>query len=114
MKNTDYFDLKAIMSLAKEKGVSEDALFLQTLKNYQTIQLAIAKIDEILKNDETTITKEYVKGRENIYLHPAIKELSKLSDSSNKTLTMLLTIIEKNGNDSKHDELFEFLRDHER
>ena len=77
-------------------------------KNYQTIQLAIAKIDEILKNDETTITKEYVRGRENIYLHPAVKELAKLSDSSNKTLTMLLTIIEKQGNDSKYDELLEF------
>ena len=104
-----YFDIKAIMSLAEEKGVSENALFLQTLKNYQTLQIAIGKIDDILRNDETTITKEYIKGRENVYLHPAVKELSKLSDSSNKVLTMLLTIIDKASEEGHHDELYDFL-----
>ena len=111
MKNDNYFDLKAILSLAKDKGVSEDALFIQTLRNYETLQLAIAKIDEILKSDEVLVSKEYVKGRENIYLHPAVKELSKLTDSSNKTLDKLLLIIDKN-EANPSDELLKWVNSH--
>jgi len=111
MKKEKYYDSKAILKLAKEKGVDKDALFVQTLRNYETLQLAIAKIDEVLKSDEVLVSKEYVKGRENIYLHPAVKELSKLTDSSNKTLAKLLLIIDKN-EENASDELKDWLNSH--
>lgn len=111
MKKDNYYDSKAILNLAKDKGVDKNALFIQTLKNYETLQLAIAKIDEILKSDEVLVSKEYVKGRENVYLHPAVKELSKLTDSSNKTLDKLLLIIDKN-EASASDDLLDWVNSH--
>ena len=105
-----YFDKEAIMEMAVEYGVSENALFLQTLKNYETIQKSIEGIDQIVnQNDDLTISKEYVKGRENLYLHPAIKELPKQIDASNKTLDKLLDIIEKLGVNTNNDEFLEYI-----
>lgn len=92
---SDFFDKEAIMNLAKERNIEDDALFLQCLKNYEVVELAIGKIYEVINSDEVLISKEYVKGRENIYLHPGIKELSKLLDSANKTLSQLYLSIEK-------------------
>lgn len=112
MKDKPYFDLKSIMALAKEKHVDENALFLQTLKNYETVQSAIGKIDEEMQGETVLVSKEYVKGRENVYLHPGIKELSKLVDASNKTLDKLLLIIEKENETDEGNELLEWVNSH--
>jgi hypothetical protein len=104
-----YFDKEAILEMAEQYGVSDNALFLQTLKNYETIQRSIEGIDQIVsQNDDLTISKEYVKGRENLYLHPAIKELPKQIDASNKTLDKMLDIIEKLGTPKISDPFVEF------
>jgi hypothetical protein len=44
---------------------------------------------ETIENEDTLVTKEYVKGRENLYTHPAITEYNKTTDSANKTVTTL-------------------------
>lgn len=104
-----YFDKESIMAMAADYGVADNALFLQTLKNYETIQKSIEGIDQIVnQNDDLTISKEYVKGRENLYLHPAIKELPKQIDASNKTLDKMLDIIEKLGTPKNTDEFIDF------
>ena len=43
------------------------------------------------------MTKEYVKGRENVYSHPLVKELPKHSDSANRTAATILDIIKTFG-----------------
>lgn len=104
-----YFDKDAILQMASEYGVENNPLFLQTLKNYETIQKSIEGIDQIIHaNDDLTISKEYVKGRENLYLHPAIKELPKQIDASNKTLDKMLDIIEKLGTPKQTDSFVDF------
>ena len=104
-----YFDKESIMAMAAAYGVADNALFLQTLKNYETIQKSIEGIDQIVnQNDDLTISKEYVKGRENLYLHPAIKELPKQIDASNKTLDKLLDIIEKLGTPKQDDPFVDY------
>lgn len=104
-----YFDKESILAMARDYGVADNALFLQTLKNYETIQRSIEGIDQIVnQNNELTISKEYVKGRENLYLHPAIKELPKQIDASNKTLDKMLDIIEKLGTPRQTDEFVSF------
>ena len=104
-----YFDKESILAMACEYGVDDNPLFLQTLKNYETIQRSIEGIDQIVnQNDDLTISKEYVKGRENLYLHPAIKELPKQIDASNKTLDKLLDIIEKLGTPRQTDAFVDF------
>lgn len=106
-----YFDIDAIIEMARSYGVAENPLFVQTLNNYATVQKSIEQIDRILADEDMTTTKEYVKGRENLYLHPAIKELPKHIEAANKTLDKLLDIIEKLGSESRqHDELLNFLQ----
>jgi len=104
-----YFDKESIMAMAKRYGVADNPLFVQTLKNYETIQKSIQGINEIIcANEDLTISKEYVKGRENLYLHPAIKELPKQIDASNKTLDKMLDIIEKLGTPKSNDDFLDF------
>ena len=41
------------------------------------------------------IAKEYVKGRENLYTHPAIKEYNSTTNAANRTVSTLIDIIAK-------------------
>ena len=108
-KQEKYFDKEAIMKMAKEHGVDKNALFLQTLKNYETVQRSIEEIDQIIgASSELTISKEYVRGRENLYLHPAIKELPKQIDAANKTLDKMLDIIDRLGTPKSSDPFVDF------
>jgi hypothetical protein len=39
------------------------------------------------------VSKEYVRGRKNLYSNPAVAEYNKTTDSANKTVSTLLRII---------------------
>jgi hypothetical protein len=39
------------------------------------------------------VTKEYVKGRGNLYTNPAVSDFNRTTDSANKTVSTLLKII---------------------
>lgn len=86
-----------ILKLAEECCVNDNALFISILHNYETVQLAISRVHDSLENDDPTVTKEYVRGRENVYANPLIKELPKLIDASNKTMSTMLKIIDQFG-----------------
>lgn len=82
-----------IIKLAEKSGVQENYFFLTTFDRYQT-QIAI--LDDLKKRiaeSETLVTKEYVKGRENVYTNPAITEYNRTTDSANKTVACLIKII---------------------
>lgn len=84
---------KEILRLAEESGVQTNYFFLTTFDRYQT-QLKI--LDDLKKNineSEALVTKEYVKGRGNVYTNPAIKEYNRTTDSANKTVACLIKII---------------------
>lgn len=99
VKKTDIKELKA---LAEKYGVEDNALFQSTLNRYITQQRVIDSIEKAIDEDDVTVTKEYVKGRENAYMHPAVKELPRHADSANKTADMLLKIITSLG-DMRHE-----------
>lgn len=46
-----------------------------------------------MKEEGMLISKEYVKGRKNLYSNPAVAEYNKTTDSSNKTVATLIRII---------------------
>jgi len=84
---------KEILRIAEESGVQTNYFFLTTFDRYQT-QIAI--LDDLKKRiaeSETLVTKEYVKGRENVYTNPAITEYNRTTDSANKTVACLIKII---------------------
>ena len=85
---------KEILRLAEERGVEENFLFLTSFRRYVTQINILHDLEEVIENNETLVTKEYVKNRENIYVHPAIGEFVKTAGSADRTAALLLKIIE--------------------
>ena len=83
--------------MAEEYGVADNALFLSAAKNYQTQKKLLDRMSDCIENDETIVSKEYVKGRETLTAHPLVQQLPKHIDSANKSLSTMLDIITKLG-----------------
>lgn len=93
-----------ILRIAQKFGVEQNFLFLTTFKRYQ-VQLSILnELEQKIKKDGSLVTKEYVKGRENVYTHPAIGEYNKTSTSANQTVATLIKIIKTLRNDDEDNE----------
>lgn len=104
---------KEIMKIAQEHGVEQNFFFITTFERYQ-VQIGILnELEKKIKDDGALVTKEYVKGRANVYTHPAIGEYNKTSTSANQTVATLIKIIKSlrnddDGNDGE-DELLKAL-----
>ena len=61
------------------------------------------QLEKKIKEEGTLVTKEYVKGRGNLYTNPAITEYNKTSTSANQTVATLIKII-KSKSDGEEDE----------
>ena len=96
---------KEIKKIAEESGVQSNFLFITTFERYQ-VQLGILEqLEEAIKEQGLLVTKEYVKGRKNVYTSPAVNEYNKTTDSANKTVACLLKIIRNfNVNEDTNDE----------
>lgn len=82
-----------ILRIAEETGVQTNYFFLTTFERYQ-VQLSILnQLKETIEKEGTLVTKEYVKGRENLYTSPAVTEYNRTTDSANKTVSTLIRII---------------------
>lgn len=99
-----------ILRIAEEHGVEQNFFFLTTFKRYQ-VQISILNdLEKQIKEQGTLVTKEYVKGRGNVYTHPAIGEYNKTSTAANQTVSTLMKIITTLRKDSdESDELMQFL-----
>lgn len=84
-----------LMKMAERTGAKKNVLFLTTLRRYQ-VQLAILDdLEKSLQEEGSLVTKEYVKGRKNVYTNPAIVQYNKTTDSANKTAAALFDIMER-------------------
>lgn len=95
---------KAIMELAKENGVQDNYFFTNTFKNYQFQLEILDKLEAAINEDGILVTKEYVKGRKNVYSHPAISDFNRTVDSSNKTVSTLMKIIKAFGEGNENED----------
>ena len=102
---------KSIMELAEENGVKDNYFFDKTFKNYQFQLEILDKLEAAINEDGILVTKEYVKGRKNVYSHPAISDFNRTVDSSNKTVSTLMKIIKTfgEGADTEIDPLSEMI-----
>ena len=83
-----------ILAKAEARGVQSNYFFTTTFKRYQ-VQLATLKsLEKAIKEHGTTVTKEYVKGRQNLVVNPAITEYNKTATAANGTVATLIKIIE--------------------
>ena len=82
-----------ILRIAEQHGVEQNFFFLTTFKRYQ-VQIGILNdLEKTIRAEGTLVTKEYVKGRKNVYSHPAISDYNRTTDSANKTVVTLMKII---------------------
>ena len=101
-----------ILKIAEKHGVEQNFFFITTFKRYQVQINILNDLEKTIKQDGTLVTKEYVKGRQNVYTHPAITEYNKTANGANQTVQTLMKIIttlRDEGSDSA-DELIAFIR----
>jgi hypothetical protein len=56
-----------------------------------------------MDKDGMLVSKEYVKGRGNLYSSPAVTEYNRTTDSANKTVSTLMRILKNFGASSTDD-----------
>ena len=101
-----------IIKIAQKHGVEQNFFFITTFKRYQVQIKILSELEAKIKEDGALVTKESVKGRENIYTHPAISEYNKTSTSANQTVQTLIKIIKdlrKDEGEEQEDELLKAL-----
>lgn len=82
-----------IVKIAEASGVQTNFFFITTFKRYQVQINILNELEKKIKEDGALVTKEYVKGRGNLYANPAISEYNRTTDSANKTVSTLIKII---------------------
>lgn len=102
-----------ILRIAEQHGVEQNFLFLTTFQRYQVQLKILTDLQKKIKDDGALVTKEYVKGRQNVYTHPAISEYNKTCTSANQTVATLIKIIKSlrnaEGDGESDDELLRAL-----
>ena len=94
---------KEIIKIAEENGVQSNYFFVTTFERYQMQLKILDKLEQDIEEYGNTVTKEYVKGRNNLYTNPALKDYNTTTDSANRTVSTLMKII-KNYNVSETTE----------
>ena len=101
-----------ILEQAQERGVSSNFFFVTTFKRYQVQMRILSDLEKAIVEYGATVTKEYVKGRQNLVANPAITEYNKTATAANGTVSTLINIIKTLSNEPDAvDALSEFLRD---
>lgn len=82
-----------ILLKAQERGVSSNFFFTTTFKRYQVQMRILADLEKAINAYGATVTKEYVKGRQNLVANPAITEYNKTATAANGTVGTLINIV---------------------
>lgn len=82
-----------ILKMAEESGLTSNYFFVTTFERYQVQLEILESLKQSINDEGLTVTKEYVKGRKNLYTHPAVNDFNRTTDSANKTVATLLRII---------------------
>jgi predicted secreted Zn-dependent protease len=82
-----------ILEAAQKSGVEQNFLFVTTFKRYQVQLKMLSELEREIADSGTMVTKEYVKGRQNVYSHPAVTAYNRTADSANRTASTLMKII---------------------
>lgn len=82
-----------ILEQAEKKGVSSNFFFTTTFKRYQVQMKILSDLEAAIEAYGATVTKEYVKGRQNLVANPAIVEYNKTATAANGTVSTLMAII---------------------
>lgn len=94
-----------IVAMAEDAGVQENYFFVTTFKRYQVQIGILAQLEESMAKDGMLVSKEYVKGRKNLYSNPAVNAYNRTADSANKTVQTLMKIVKEFGDGKDKDKV---------
>ena len=93
-----------ILRLAEESGLQSNYFFVTTFERYQTQLQILEELKQAINDEGMLVSKEYVKGRKNIYTNPAVSDYNRTTDSANKTVATLLRILKSFDADMSQEE----------
>ena len=82
-----------ILKLADESGLQSNYFFVTTFQRYEVQLQILEELEQAIKDEGMLVSKEYVKGRKNLYTNPAVSDFNRTTDSANKTVSTLLKIL---------------------
>jgi tRNA(Phe) wybutosine-synthesizing methylase Tyw3 len=82
-----------ILRLAEDSGLQSNYFFVTTFQRYQVQLQILEELEKTIKEEGMLVSKEYVKGRANLYTNPAVSDFNRTTDSANKTVATLLRIL---------------------
>lgn len=95
---------QAILKMAEETGLINNYFFVTTFERYRTQMEVLGQLKEEIHKKELVVSKEYIKGKENLYSNPAIVAYNRTTDSANKTVATLLRILKSFDAESSQNE----------
>jgi cell fate (sporulation/competence/biofilm development) regulator YmcA (YheA/YmcA/DUF963 family) len=85
--------VKELFEMAQQAGVEQNFFFLSTFKRYQVQLKILNQLESEISKAGVLVTKQYVKGRENVYTHPAVTDYNRTATAANQTVQTILKII---------------------
>ena len=82
-----------LIKLAEQGGVEQNFFFTTTFARYKTQLNLLTRLQAEISGADLMVTKEYVRGRQNLVSNPAINEYNKTSQAANQTVICLMKII---------------------
>ena len=102
---------KQIADQAKAIGLNDNYLFATTLHRYDRLLLHLDELEKKVDEIGVTTVKEYVRGRENVVINPAINAFNNTTSHANKTAETLWKMIkEHKGTAAAEDPLLEIMK----
>ena len=94
-----------ILRLAEESGLQSNYFFVTTFERYQVQLQILEELEKAIKDEGMLVSKEYVKGRKNLYTNPAVSDYNRTTDSANKTVATLLRILKSFDSESGQEDV---------
>lgn len=82
-----------IQKQAEQRGLNENYFFQTTFERYKTQLHIMDELKLTIEMEGTLVQKEYVKGRPNVTINPAITEYNKTATAANGTVSTLVKIL---------------------
>lgn len=84
---------KEILERATEKGIEHSFMFVTTFQRYKEHIAHLVELEKVIISEGMLVEKEYVKGRKNIYMNPAINAYNSTAAAADKTAQLLIRYI---------------------
>ena len=81
---------REILKRAAARGVEHSFMFVTAFTRYKELIAHLAELQKAIKKEGTMVTKEYVKGRTNLYVNPAVSAYNQTAGAADKTAQLLL------------------------